>query len=159
MLTGILCMCVYMCKTWTIHLSISAHKIKQQDKVYELVYKVMAFLWEHLKDHLGTLFVNNHNLCIGFTTSLSPTFCFVNRLEGTKVLKGLQCENVKTLHDFWHGQCCTCSPTLQNFTNVGSCSWYKNVSGHWNAEKLQYKCNSYDSTKSLFLYILLFFFW
>lgn len=45
-------------------------------------------------------------------------------------------------------------PTLQNFTNVESCSWCKNVSGHWNAEKWQYKCNNYDSTKSLFLYIL-----
>lgn len=43
MLTGILCMCVYMCKTLTKYLSISVHKIKQ-DKVYELVYKVMAFL-------------------------------------------------------------------------------------------------------------------
>lgn len=43
MLTGIFCMCVYMCKTWTKYLSISVHKIKQ-DKVYELVYKVMAFL-------------------------------------------------------------------------------------------------------------------
>lgn len=83
-----------------------------------------------------------------------PLFALFNRLEGTKFLKGLQCENVKTLHEFWHGQCCTCSPTPQKLTTVESCLWCKNVSDHWNAEKLQYKCNSYDSKKSLFLYIL-----
>lgn len=115
--------------------------------MYEFVYKVKTFLLEYLKDQKTEDHSLQYIICqqsqsmywfhyISF--SLETHFLF-DRLEGTKVVKCLQCKNVKTLHELWHGQCCIHSPTSQNVVTVEIYSWCKNVYGLWNAEKLQTK--------------------